>query len=165
MTIAILDGDIFDSGADMLVCPSNCLGTPGKALAAAFARRHPEAVRLYQRACDEHRPHPGSLIIAKPGMRGMPDTGQGVYFAMTKDDWRFPSKIEWIKDCAGALLNRGLACAGTIAIPALGCGEGRLPWDHVRPILVEMAEKLGRAGVKVMLYGPNAGPKKKPRKP
>ena len=166
MTYPILDTDIFASGADALVCPSNTRGTPGKALAAAFARNHPEAVAIYKKVCaaPHGRPLPGSVITAMPGMPGMPAKSPRIYFAMTKDHWSNPSKLEWIRDIAAKLLHKGLAGVGyvqSIAVPALGCGEGKLPWDDVRPILVEMAEELAKAGVKVLLYGPDAG--KKPR--
>lgn len=39
----------------------------------------------------------------------------------------------------------------SLAVPALGCQNGGLRWDDVRPVLVE---HLGRLGIPIELYAP-----------
>ena len=41
MPIEYRTGNIFDSGADVLVCPVNCVGVMGAGLAKQFAKRMP----------------------------------------------------------------------------------------------------------------------------
>jgi O-acetyl-ADP-ribose deacetylase (regulator of RNase III) len=61
----------------------------------------------------------------------------------TKQDWRQPSKLEWIEsgldDLGKVVVANGIR---SIAIPRLGCGLGGLPWEQVRPLLVSEFEEL-----------------------
>lgn len=52
----------------------------------------------------------------------------------TKQHWRAPSKMEWI-DAGLADLRRFIIDhkVESIAIPALGAGNGGLNWDDVKP--------------------------------
>ena len=162
MSITILDTDMFASGADSLVCPVNCVGTMGAGLAKVFSKRYPQASRAYQIQC-KVRMFPGEVgVVLSGSSERLPKPGPLIYFAATKLHWRDPSKLEWVRACAEALVKRALANAVThtsIAIPALGCGCGEIQWDTARHILVESAERIESAGVKVYLYGPDAGPK------
>ena len=157
--IHILEGDMFASGADSLVCPVNCVGVMGAGLAKAFDKRYPDACRLYKRQCARKFLLPGdALPVASCSPERLPEKpGPLIYFAATKKHWRDPSKLGWIHVCADWLVGRAVANAKTqesIAIPALGAGCGGLRWETVRPILVEAAERIESAGVKVFLYGP-----------
>ena len=160
--IEILTGDMLAGGAGSLVCPSNCLGALGAGLAKHFKRRYPEACAKYTAACRAAvcgGPRPGNVLPFLADSSGLFPDEPLIYFAMTKGSWRHDSQIEWIRGCAANLLSRGLANAstrGSMAVPALGCGEGGLDWNDVRPILIDMAEQLERAGVKVFLYGPQS---------
>jgi O-acetyl-ADP-ribose deacetylase (regulator of RNase III) len=70
----------------------------------------------------------------------------------TKDDWRSASKLS---DIVNGL--RYLAChykewgIESLAVPALGCGAGRLEWEVVGPILYRELEALD---LDVRLYAP-----------
>lgn len=157
--IKILDGDMFSSGADSLVCPVNCVGTMGAGLAKVFRERYLDASKEYQRSCSFGLVAPGDAlpILSASGERLPEKPGPLLYFAATKKHWRDPSKLGWISMCADWLVGRAVANAKTqesIAIPALGAGCGGLAWDDVRPILIEAAERIDAAGVRVMLYGP-----------
>lgn len=57
-----------------------------------------------------------------------------ILFAATKDDWRNPSKSQWVWDCLEGI-NMFLIDHPKfeiVSIPALGCGLGRLAWNNVR---------------------------------
>jgi O-acetyl-ADP-ribose deacetylase (regulator of RNase III) len=159
-TVTFHVGDMFASGARSLVDPVNCVGTNGAGLAKAFARRFPDAVATYTRQAKH-----GGVVVGETSCcwslaRVEKDPGGRatlIYFFPTKQDWRDPSRIEWIRDGLADLTKRVVANAPTvpsIAIPALGCGFGWLAWEDVRPLLLEAGEEMARGGVRVMVYGP-----------
>lgn len=165
MSIEILTGDMFASGADSLVCPVNCVGVMGAGVALAFRRRYQDASLTYRLHCKGCRLDTGDVLPILSGSRErLPQPGPLLYFAATKYHWQNQSQLEWIHTCADNLLTRGRANASThhsMAVPALGVGCGGLDWDDVRPILIYMAEQLERAGVKVFLYGPQSTKRRK----
>lgn len=59
----------------------------------------------------------------------------------------------WIRDGLCDLVRRvddlGIE---SIAIPALGCGNGGLPWHYVRPLIVDAFARAPR--VRVVLFEP-----------
>lgn len=119
-------GSIFDSTADVLVCPVNCVGVMGKGLALEFKRRFPSAANQYMRDCKETWPMPGDVWwhCEDPA----------IATAATKNDWRNTSQIEWIDRC---LENVAVLLAPrftSIALPQLGCGCGGLDWADVWPL-------------------------------
>ncbi|XXX79232.1 macro domain-containing protein [Sorangium sp. So ce134] len=130
-------GDIFESGCSALVNPVDTTGAQGKGLALAFQRRYPHACGRYKRACQTRRIQPGDVILD--------DGGEPlILFVATKDHWRSMSRIEWIRrglDNLVDMLGHELAVP-SIAIPALGCGEGGLAWPDVRPLILAAAERM-----------------------
>lgn len=159
MTIQILDGDIFASGAAALVCPVNCVGVMGAGLAKAFKARYPKASAQSIRKCESGHASPGTVHTFAELNRdaeGELVRDKLIHFAATKDHWRYPSYLSWVTVCAENLVYQTTRAFRTesIAIPALGVGCGGLAWDDVRPVLVEAADRIEAAGVRVMLYGP-----------
>lgn len=144
-------GDIFESPAEALVNPVNCVGVAGKGLALAFKQRFPVGHEHYKRACEA-----GSLCIGKVLMYLLSLDSKKplevIYFP-TKDHWKDPSRIEFI--VAGLIDLRKLLKVNdiaSVAIPALGCGLGGLDWEDARPVIKEALSDL--EGLTVYLYGP-----------
>ena len=75
----------------------------------------------------------------------------------TKGHWREPSRIEFVRDGLGDLVAQiqNLRIR-SIAIPALGCGNGGLDWSDVRP-LIELAFA-PLTDVEVRLFEPGDSP-------
>jgi len=122
--ITIKHGSIFDSTAQALVCPVNCVGVMGKGLALEFKRRFPYECKKYFDACKHQALCPGSVIYSKP-----------IMFVSTKDDWKNPSKKEWVSACLIWMKPYiRLFNIDPIAIPQLGCGCGGLDWADVWPL-------------------------------
>ena len=118
-------GSIFDSRAQVLVCPVNCVGVMGKGLALEFKRRWPVPSKWHIKECKAGRVAPGTVMAAY----------RKILFAATKDDWRNPSKIEWVSACLVRLAVRAnYKDFDSIAIPQLGCGCGGLDWADVWPL-------------------------------
>lgn len=142
--IELRKGDLFSSGADALVNPVNCVGVSGKGLAKEFAKRFKEGDRMYRNACMSGELSIGSVVI----WRGTPS----VIYLPTKDHWRNPSTISYVKRGLAALRPElKVGAFASVAIPALGCGNGGLLWKDVRP-LIEKA--LGDLDIRVLLYEP-----------
>ena len=126
MPITTKHGSIFDSRAQVLVCPVNCVGVMGKGLALEFKRRFPIASKWHIKECKGGRILPGSVTANR----------RGLLFAATKDDWRNPSKIEWVNACLVRLVIRAnYKDFQSIALPQLGCGCGGLDWADVEPLV------------------------------
>jgi O-acetyl-ADP-ribose deacetylase (regulator of RNase III) len=144
--ITVVQGDIFESGADVLVDPVNCVGVSGKGLAKEFALRYGAAQRAYVQECRAGRMVPGRAFVSPT--RSHPT----VIFVATKSHWRAPSELEWIqlgvKNLAQAILDAEFK---SVALPALGCGYGALDWEVVRPVI---EQGLGDLNSRILLYEP-----------
>jgi hypothetical protein len=102
----------------------------GKGIAAEFKSRYPEMFSEYKERCDRVQFTPGSIWLWKG-----PD--QWVLNFSTKNHWRNPSRLEYIEK--GLLeFRKSYEELGIreIAFPRLGCGNGGLNWDDVRPLMV-----------------------------
>ncbi len=75
----------------------------------------------------------------------------------TKRDWRAKSKMEDIETGLVALVavvREWHICS--LAVPPLGCGNGGLRWEAVRPRIEAAFAEL--PDVQVLLYGPEGAP-------
>lgn len=145
MSVTILHGDIFASAMQTLVNPVNCIGAMGAGLALQFKRRFPEMFKDYVQRCVRREVKVGEPYLytgCKPWVLNFP----------TKDDWRNVAQVEWI---VAGLEHLATNCSAwnieSLAVPALGCGLGGLPWSRVRPVL---QEHLDRLAIPVELYQP-----------
>lgn len=160
------EDDLFQSGADILVNPVNCVGVCGKGLAKEFDNRPEFGVPMafYREVCRKGLLHPGNVatILTAPYVSGLPSLSSlsspnVVHFA-TKDHWRDSSRVEWIQHGLGKLrlvvlelARRPEAPARSVAIPALGVGCGGLQWESVRDLVYNAMTDLD---VRVYLYPP-----------
>lgn len=149
-------GSIFDSKAQALVNPVNCVGVMGKGLAANFKHRWPAMFEAYRRECLCGRVKLGDVLLWKVAEQ---DPAAGLRFIVnfpTKQHWRNASALTDVQDGLMSLIEAVRHEQITsIAIPALGCGEGGLAWQHVRPLIVLAFDALSH--VRVELYGPGGG--------
>jgi O-acetyl-ADP-ribose deacetylase (regulator of RNase III) len=120
---------IFDSPAQTVVNTVNCVGVMGKGIAAQFREQYPDMFHAYREICAKKLLEPGKLWLWKAQDRW-------ILNFPTKRHWRYPSKLEWIdaglKKFVAEYERRGIA---DISFPRLGCGNGGLYWDEVRPIM------------------------------
>lgn len=123
--IKYVNGDIFKSKALILVNPVNTRGVSGAGLALEFKKRYPKNYRRYKEACDL-----GNLKIGK--LHSYEEKGKLIINLPTKDDYKKPSKIEYIRKGLEILAGGLKGSDVSIAIPKLGCGLGGLKWEDVR---------------------------------
>lgn len=150
MSVQERTGNIFESGAQALVNPVNCVGVMGKGLALEFKKRFPKNTERYVRACRMHAIQPGQVWVVP-----VSDAPRRYVINLpTKRHWKMPSYPDdvqaGIQALVGAVRDHEIA---SIAIPALGCGLGGLAWRDVRQWLLDAFAKL--PDVEVMLYGPH----------
>jgi len=127
-------GDLLADEAFALVNTVNMGGVMGKGIALAFKKEFPFNYRCYVDACQG-----GLVCIGK--MLCMDDT---CLLYGTKLIINFPTKIVWWKPSEYYYIEAGLEALVTcisdhkiqsIAIPALGCGNGGLDWQIVKPMI------------------------------
>ena len=108
----------------------------GKGIAKAFKQREPDMFTAYKRICDEKLLEPGKLWL----WRG---SEQWVLNFPTKKHWRSPSRMEWVESGLQKFANTYEAQGVTdIAFPKLGCGNGGLEWEEVRPLMEQYLSDL-----------------------
>jgi O-acetyl-ADP-ribose deacetylase (regulator of RNase III) len=146
--IKIIQGNIFDSDMQVIVNPCNCLGVCGKGLALEFKKRYPKYYKVYREICLREQLDTGKLFLYK-------NNNPWILSFPTKKHWRNPSKIEYIESGLDYFNQRYKDWeVGSIAFSALGCQNGGLSWDRVRPIMIN---KLGNLDIEIELYVPLEG--------
>lgn len=134
--ICYIEGDIFSSPAQVLVNAVNTVGVMGKGIALAFKNRYPRMFELYKDACEKKKFQMGKLMLCR-------EIDHTILLFPTKENWRNPSKIEYIKKGLDKFVKTYAEKNITsIAFPKLGCGNGDLAWDEVRPIMEEFLKPL-----------------------
>lgn len=143
--VTYMHGNIFDSTAQVLVNPVNCVGVMGKGLALEFRKRYPEMYRDYREKCLAGSVRPGTPYIY------IEDSRLIMNFP-TKDNWKDRSDIRYIADGLDWFrTNYKMYGISSAAFPALGCGCGCLRWDIVKK---EMEQKLGSLNADIQIYLP-----------
>ncbi len=147
-------GNLLTADAEALVNTVNCVGHMGKGIALQFKQAYPDDFKAYAKACRAGEVEPGRMFIHATGLLINP---KYIINFPTKRHWRGPSRIDDIETGLVALA-RDIERLGikSVAIPPLGCGNGGLGWDVVRPMIVRALEHL--ADVQVLLYGPRGAP-------
>lgn len=138
---------------DAIVNTVNCVGVMGKGIALQFKNKWPANFAVYAAACKAGKVRPGRMFIYDLGALAKPNF---IINFPTKDHWRGASRIEFIRDGLVDLVAqvRRLGIR-SIAVPPLGCGNGGLQWDEVRPLIEDAFQSMPE--VEVRLFPP-AGP-------
>jgi O-acetyl-ADP-ribose deacetylase (regulator of RNase III) len=143
-------GNLLEAPVEALVNTVNTMGVMGKGIALQFKNAFPENFKAYSDVVKSGTFHLGKVFVVPVKTVG---TAKYVINFPTKAHWRFPSRIEWIqaglKDLHAKILEYGIR---SIALPPLGCGNGGLDWDKVRPII---ESELGDLEADVIIYEPS----------
>lgn len=127
--IEYVEGNIFNSPAQVIVNPVNTVGVMGKGIALEFKNRYPIMFEKYKTACEKHMLTIGRLMLVSA-----PD--HLLLLFPTKESWRYPSKLSYIelglKRFCDYYAQRGIT---SIAFPKIGCGNGELDWEEVKPLM------------------------------
>ncbi len=137
--IIYTEQSIFESPADILGCPVNCMGTMGAGLAKEFKKRFKGLEIKYKTACQE-----GKMQIGKCRYFGIND--KLICLFPTKNHWRDKTKLRYIYNGLAHFTDLQLPLLYfkdkfnktdiKISFPQLGCGLGGLDWEsQVKPIM------------------------------
>lgn len=141
--ISIVKGDIFNSDCEALVNPVNCVGVMSKGLAKQFRDKFPENYKKYYICCMDK-----TLVIGK--CLTVYENNKRIINLPTKVHWRNPSKYEYVEAGLESLIKHIKHFKiNSIAIPALGCGEGGLEFSMVRDMIFDKFSKLD---IRIKLY-------------
>lgn len=157
MVVRLKDaGDLLASKAQTIVNTVNCRGVMGKGVAAAFRDSgvYDKMVADYEQRCAAGKVRLGQPYLWRPSALTQ-DSEQGTLLdeetlepapsLLVKQVLNFPTKDHW-KQRQSRLsdIDRGLTYAASqryewgiksMAVPALGCGNGRLNWLLIRDTL------------------------------
>jgi len=132
-------GDLLAADVAALVNAVNMAGVMGKGIALQFKRVFPENYRAYRDACARGEVQIGRMFMFDRGNvddRGKPTSRRHIINFPTKRHWRNPSRLEEIQAGLGAFVEViERYSIGSVAVPALRCGNGGLEWAAVRPLI------------------------------
>jgi O-acetyl-ADP-ribose deacetylase (regulator of RNase III) len=135
--------NLFDSDAQTLVNTVNCVGVMGKGIAKEFKSRDGEMFEAYKEICSKKQLQPGFLWLWRrktPWVLNFP----------TKQHWKGPSKLKWIESGLDKFVKTyEEKKISSISFPKLGCGNGGLEWNIVRPV---MEHYLSRVKIDVYIH-------------
>ena len=147
-------GNLLQADVEALVNTVNCDGFMGKGIALQFKQAWPENFDAYARACRAKEVRPGHMLVWESGRMVNP---RYIINFPTKRHWREKSRLEDIRNGLRALVAdvRRLGIR-SIAVPPLGCGNGGLDWQNVRPLIESAFAEL--PDTQVHLFGPLGAP-------
>jgi O-acetyl-ADP-ribose deacetylase (regulator of RNase III) len=151
--IGTAKGDILKAETEALVNTVNTVGVMGKGIALQFKRAYPGNFKAYQAAVDHGEVTVGRMHVFHTGTLEWPHY---IINFPTKRHWRGRSRLEDIalglQDLRRVIVDLGIE---SIAVPALGCGNGGLHWPDVRRLIEEAVAGLD---ARIMLYPPEGAP-------
>lgn len=152
-SISYENRNLLVADVDALVNTVNTRGIMGKGVALQFKQAFPANYNDYRRACQKHEVRLGHMFVVKTG-RLRPRL---IINFPTKDHWRSGSRIadidDGLVDLRSVIAKLGVE---SIAIPALGCGNGGLAWSDVRPLIEKHLGDLH--DVRVLVFPPSRAP-------
>lgn len=147
-------GNLLRADAEALVNTVNCVGVMGKGIALQFKQAYPENFNAYQQACKRDLVEPGRMLV-------VPTLGVGnpkyIINFPTKRHWKGKSRLDDIRaglvDLIAQIQQHGIQ---SIAVPPLGCGNGGLDWEDVKPLIRSAFEQVPH--VRALVYEPDGAP-------
>jgi O-acetyl-ADP-ribose deacetylase (regulator of RNase III) len=154
MTIHFVRGNLLNSDTEALVNTVNTVGVMGKGIALQFKQAFPDNFKAYKKACDKGTVEPGKMFIFENHSLSNP---KYIINFPTKRHWKASSKLQDIVDGLIAFKDdlKKLNIK-SVSLPPLGCGNGGLDWDIVKPIITNCLEEL--EDIDIYIYEPAGSP-------
>jgi O-acetyl-ADP-ribose deacetylase (regulator of RNase III) len=145
MAINIVQGNIFNTKAQVIVNTVNCVGVMGKGIALVFKLRYPKMYDIYKEHCKNNLIGIGKLWLYK----GEQDAPWVLNFP-TKNHWKYPSKLEYLeKGLQKFVESHKLQGITSIAFPLLGAHNGGLNKEIVLSL---MTKYFLQCDIKIEIY-------------
>lgn len=162
--LSLIEGDMFFSNMQTLTVSVNVVGIMGKGLASRTKYQFPDVYVNYQDACRRKSLRMGKPFLYKrevsfdeelvdePGTVTSPNSVKWFLMFATKRHWRENSDLDGIIEGLQWIIdNAATEGIKSLAMPALGCGLGKLEWKDVGP---EMCQRLVAVNIPVAIYLP-----------
>jgi O-acetyl-ADP-ribose deacetylase (regulator of RNase III) len=160
----LMQGDMFFSRMQTLTVSVNTVGIMGKGVASRAKDQFPDVYVRYQKVCRTRELKMGKPYLYKretstdyqladdPSSMKCANGATWFFLFATKRHWRDGADINGIERGLKWLLeNYKKEGIKSLAIPALGCGLGRLDWKDVGPLLCAY---LSEMDIPVLIYLP-----------
>jgi len=142
--------EILNADTEAIVNTVNTVGIMGKGIALEIKERYPQNYRLYKKACEKNEIKIGKVFVTETNSMNNP---KFIINFPTKKHWRFPSKVSYIEDGLISLKDFILTQKiSSIAIPPLGCGNGKLNWNIVKPLIINSLKDI--SNLDIVIYEP-----------
>lgn len=145
-------GNLLESDVEALVNTVNTVGVMGKGIALMFKEAFPENFANYEVACKRQEVLTGRMFVTERDALLGP---RWIINFPTKQHWRARTRMEWIEsgleDLKQVIIEKGIR---SIALPPLGCGNGGLDWNKVRPRIEAVLGDLDE--IRVLIFEPTA---------
>lgn len=149
--IRFVTGNLLEADAEALVNTVNTVGVMGKGIALQFKEAYPENFVEYARAVKQGKVVTGKMFVYQ--VQRLVGNKIIVNFP-TKQQWFAPSRYIWIEsgliDLVDIIKKHEIK---SIAIPPLGCGNGRLQWEKVKSLMEKYLTPLKE--VDIQIFSPN----------
>lgn len=143
-------GNLLDADVEAVVNTVNTVGVMGKGIALMFKEAFPENFAAYTNACKRQEVITGRMFVTERDALLGP---RWIINFPTKQHWRVKTRMEWIvsglEDLKRVIHERGIR---SIALPPLGCGNGGLDWEQVRPRIEAVLGELN--DVQIVIFEP-----------
>lgn len=148
--IEYIRGNLLEADVEALVNTVNTVGVMGKGIALMFKEAFPENFAAYAAACKHQEVATGRMFVTEREALLGP---RWIINFPTKQHWRARTRMEWIEsgleDLKRVIREQGIR---SIALPPLGCGNGGLDWDQVRPRIEASLRDL--TDVRILVFEP-----------
>ncbi len=153
--VELATGNLLEAPVEALVNTVNTVGIMGRGIALQFKQAYPVMFRDYERACKAQELKLGRMHVFDLG--GLAGGSRWIINFPTKSHWRGNSRMTDIESGLEDLVETVKKLRiRSIAIPPLGCGNGGLNWDEVRPRIE--AAFAGLPEVRTLIYAPAGAP-------
>lgn len=150
-------GNLLDANVEALVNTVNTVGVMGRGIALQFKQAFPDNFRAYEAACKRGEVKLGHMFVFKRDTLGTFQNPRYIINFPTKRHWRGKSRMQDIeaglRDLVRVIKEEQIR---SIAVPPLGCGNGKLPWKDVRKRIIETFEVFPEVAARV--YAPGQVP-------
>jgi O-acetyl-ADP-ribose deacetylase (regulator of RNase III) len=163
--VTLIEGDMFFSQMQTLTVSVNTVGVMGKGLASRAKYQFPDVYVAYQDLCKSKKLKTGkpwlvtretSLVSDLSETPQLNDEQTWFLLFPTKEHWRENSQIDYVIDGLKWVEDRYQEWGvKSLALPALGCGLGKLTWEEVGPI---MCSAVANFDIPVCVYLPTEKP-------
>jgi len=148
--VQFVRGNLLHAEVDVIVNTVNTVGVMGKGIALQIKQAYPENYEFYRQACERGEVQPGRMLVFPTGEL----QPRFIINFPTKRHWRAKSRLEDIELGLQELVRTLQQLdVHSVALPALGCGNGGLDWAKVAPLIQKYLSPLAE-NIRIWVYEP-----------